>query len=126
MTKSWIVKRCVVLVGVCLALAWIGATHAAEPKMVSTVDVPAGDEGLRLIKSDCFSQFFGNHRRQHANILFVKAEDIRRFLGIGISSLVALGYRQLQLAVLYLGDGPPAGFVIKEIDILDGTIPVYR
>jgi hypothetical protein len=47
-TKIWIVKRFVLFVGFCLALAWIGATYAAEPRIVSTAD----DGDLRLIKSD--------------------------------------------------------------------------
>jgi len=54
-SKSWVVKRVMFLVSICLALAWIGATSAAGPRSASTGITSADSAELRLIKSDAES-----------------------------------------------------------------------
>jgi hypothetical protein len=54
-TRKWILKRTVVIVGACLSLAWFGATQAAERPQELAVDTSSPDEGLQLIESDAES-----------------------------------------------------------------------
>jgi hypothetical protein len=54
-TRNWILKRAVVIVGACLGLAWFGAMEAAEQPRGTEVDTSSPEEGLQLIKSDAES-----------------------------------------------------------------------
>lgn len=52
MSKSGILKRALVVVGVCLTLAWAGALYAAEGQTTSNTGTSSDGGGLLLIKSD--------------------------------------------------------------------------
>jgi len=51
-SKSWILKRALVVVAGCLTLAWAGAIYAAEGQTSSNSGTSPDGEDLQLIKSD--------------------------------------------------------------------------
>lgn len=52
MSKRWIQKRALVVVGACLTLAWVGAIYAAEGQAASNVGTSSDGEDMQLIRSD--------------------------------------------------------------------------
>lgn len=52
MSKNWILKRALVVVGACLALAWAGAIYAAEGQTASNAGTSSDGEDMQLIRSD--------------------------------------------------------------------------
>ena len=52
MSKSWILRRALFVVGACLTLAWAGALYAAEVQAPPDARTPADGEDLQLIESD--------------------------------------------------------------------------
>jgi hypothetical protein len=122
--KTWILKRALVVVGTCLALAWAGATYAAERQTTSDLAESSAEEDLRLLKSDAESVIVELSTPDFQVEESVVNGTVYHLVDVpGCGQTDEVGKPQLPVRGALLGIPASADYSLRVVDVDEETVP---